>query len=430
MRRLAAVGAALAVLGVGGGLIVAADPQQAIADQYAYTVSEGDVIFVPAGVSYSVVTGGVPSTPSTSPSPSSVPTSSPPSSATSSAVSPTASPTVSPTPSPSPTSTPTSTPPAPTPTAPASPTPPAGAQFIGPDPTGPTSGPAWTALKSWADKSVTSPSVDDQDDPDNVITLAKALVYARTGEASYRAQVVDALTRVQSSGIGRALALGRELGAYVLAADYIGYRDPAFVAWVSRMRTVHTDSGPSSLIECHDVRANNWGTHCGASRVIADLYLGDTADLAKAVKVWRGWLGDRAAYAGFEYGDDTSWQTGPFVGVNPKGAIKNGVNLDGVLPDDARRGGSCCVMGPTGQSYTWEALQGVMLASLLIPDSQTWSDAAVCRAYAAAVKHAGAPSGDDAWQPSVANALCGTNYAENPSAGPGKGVIGLPWLLP
>ena len=44
---------------------------------------------------------------------------------------------------------------------------------------------------------------------------------------------------------------------------------------------------------------NNWGTHAGARRVAADLYLGDVTDLADAARVLQGCLGDRASYAGF-----------------------------------------------------------------------------------------------------------------------------------
>jgi hypothetical protein len=95
-----------------------------------------------------------------------------------------------------------------------------------------------------------------------------------------------------------------------------------------------------TLINTHEIRPNNWGTHAGASRVATDLYLGDKADLAKAAQVFKGWLGDRSAYAGFTYGD-LAWQADPSkpVGINPKGATRNGHLIDGVLPDDQRRAG-------------------------------------------------------------------------------------------
>ena len=298
----------------------------------------------------------------------------------------------------------------------------------------PTSGPAWQGVLTWAAKTASSPTVSDQDDPDNVVVLAQALVYARTGDQVMRSQVLTALGKVQTSSIGRALALGRELGAYVLAADYIGYRDPAFVAWVSRMRTAATSGGPTSLIKCHEQRPNNWGSWCGASRVIADLYLGDSTDLAKAVDVWRGWLGDRSAYAGFSYGD-TSWQADPSkpVGINPVGATKSGHSIDGVLPDDQRRAGGF-TWPPPCENYVHEALQGTTLALAVLAENgvDLWddSDAAAVRAFAWLYDVADCPaSGDDSGNPWVPNHYAGTSFPATSPTSPGKGWGFQDWLL-
>src|SRR5690606_4402054 len=146
---------------------------------------------------------------------------------------------------------------------------------------------------------------------------------------------------------GRALSLGRELAAYVIAADLIGLRsvnsslDQQFRARLTELRTTPTTSGPGSLVECHELRPNNWGTMCGASRVAIAAYLGDRAELDRSATVLRGYLGDRGAYAGFKYGELT-WQCDASrpVGINPKGCTKSGLSLDGVMPDDQRRGGS------------------------------------------------------------------------------------------
>jgi hypothetical protein len=62
-----------------------------------------------------------------------------------------------------------------------------------------------------------------------------------------------------------------------------------------------------TLVSTHEDRPNNWGTHAGASRVAVAVYLGDSAELERAAQVFKGWLGDRASYAGFNYGD-LSWQ--------------------------------------------------------------------------------------------------------------------------
>lgn len=56
----------------------------------------------------------------------------------------------------------------------------------------PTSGPAWKRLKKEARKSYKPPNLSDQNDPTNVIILAKALVHVRTGNREYQDQVIDA----------------------------------------------------------------------------------------------------------------------------------------------------------------------------------------------------------------------------------------------
>jgi hypothetical protein len=366
--------------------------------------------------------------PTATPQPTAAPTAAPTSA-------PTATPTNRPSPTPAPTAAPTVAPtPSPAPSSPTAPT--AGTILISRTTllSLPTSGTAWTNLTSWADRTVSSPSVADQDDPDNVIVLAKALVYARTGVERYRTEVIDALVDVQSSPIGRALALGRELTAYVLAADLIGYRETAFRSWVDRMRTVATDDGPTSLIQCHERRANNWGTHCGAARIAAAMYLGDTTDLARAACVFRGYVGDRSAYRSFVFGDDLSWQADEAapVGINPLGATGGGMTLDGIIPDDMRRGGSLPTVGADGVSYTWEALQGIVLQAELLSragySSWVWADSAILRAFTR-INALGYPaSGDDQWQPWLVNRRYGTRFTQTAGTTPGKAFGFTDWL--
>src|SRR5690606_14035728 len=82
---------------------------------------------------------------------------------------------------------------------------------------------AWNTLLSDANETCGTPDLSNQDDKTNICILAKALVYARTKDAKYRTPVVKALQDIAYSGTynGRALALGRELGTYVIAADLI-----------------------------------------------------------------------------------------------------------------------------------------------------------------------------------------------------------------
>ena len=75
-----------------------------------------------------------------------------------------------------------------------------------------------------------------------------------------------------------------------------------FRDWLRQCLTVVLDG--RTLISTHEERPNNWGTAAGASRMAVALYLGDTTQLERCAQVFHGWLGDRSAYAGFDFGDE------------------------------------------------------------------------------------------------------------------------------
>jgi Alginate lyase len=354
---------------------------------------------------------------------------------------------------------------APTQPAPAQPTPtlaatplPAPTQSPVPPPTGsstgiwispaeiaqlPMSGPAWTQLKATADGSLGTPMISDQNSDHDVNTLAVALVYARTGNAAYRTKAANAIvSAIGTEAGGRTLALGRNLVSYVIAADLIDLKsynaamDQRFRAWLSAVRTETLDGG--TLISTHEKRPNNWGTHAGASRVAADMYLGDTADLNRAATVFKGWLGDRSAYAGFSYGD-LSWQANASapVGINPAGAIKSGHLIDGALPDDMRRGCSF-QWPPCATNYPWGAMEGASVQARLLSragfDSWNWSNKAMLRATQFLFnlnKEVGGwwATGDDEWQPWVINKAYGTSFPAASPANSGKNMGWTDWTF-
>lgn len=295
----------------------------------------------------------------------------------------------------------------------------------------PMSGAGWSEVLGAANGSAGSPSLSNQDSSNNVLIMAKALVYARTGTASYRTDVISALRAIATGNLesgARALALGRELAAYVIAADLIDLRtaDPAldtqFRAKIKALLTFKTGGGPGSLIECQEQRPNNWGRHCGASRIAVDLYLGDRADLDRAAKVFHGWLGDRSAYAGFKYGD-LSWQSNQSapVGVNPVGATIQGHDVSGAQPDDMRRGGSFR-WPPSATGYPWEALQGAVASAHMLDragyPAWQWNDKAMLRAVQFLYSIGWAAESDDRWQVWIINKAYGANF---PTTGGGAG---------
>jgi hypothetical protein len=305
----------------------------------------------------------------------------------------------------------------------------------------PTSGSAWSNLKSAADASCGTPDLSNQDDPANVCIMAKALVHARTGGSSYRDGVVAAIRSIVNSGTysGRALALGRELGAYVVAADLINLAavdptlDADFRARLRELRTTRTTDGPKDLVECHDVRPNNWGLHCGASLAAVAAYLDDRAALDHIATVFRGWLGERSAYASFKYGSDLSWQADPNrpVGINPRGATKEGHSIDGVMPEEMRRCGSF-QWPPCETGYNWEALQGAVgLAWLLHQQGYAafaWGDSALLRSVQWLHTHAGTPAdGDDTWIPHIINRVYGSSFPAPVPSRPGKNLGWADW---
>lgn len=294
----------------------------------------------------------------------------------------------------------------------------------------PTSGDAWTELLEAANQNPGLPMLSDQNSHHDIYMLAKALVYARTGEPGYRAEVVAGLQSVmETENGGRTLALGRNLVSYVIAADLVNLpQDPAldglFRAWLGSV--IYETLEGRTLVGTHEERPNNWGTYAGASRTAVALYLGNTTDLKRAADVFHGWLGNRSVYAGFSYGD-LDWQCNPSAptGVNRKGCVINGVDVDGALPEEMRRGGPF-QSPPLFTEYAWDALQGAIVQATLLDRAGypafEWQDRALLRAYDYLYRIGWAAERSDVWQVWLLNHAYGTNYSTGPSScGPGFG---------
>ncbi|MEO5885424.1 MAG: alginate lyase family protein, partial [Candidatus Limnocylindrales bacterium] len=303
----------------------------------------------------------------------------------------------------------------------------------------PTSGGAWTALRGRADSSLGTPNISNQDDATDINVMAAAFVYSRTRVGTYRTRVVATIkAAVGTENGGRTLALARNLPGYVIAATAVDLpaADPTFDRNVFRpwLRSLLTETlDGMTLRGTHERRPNNWGTHAGAARAAIALYLGDATELAATARVFRGWLGDRSAYAGFSFGE-LSWQCDPTkpVAVVPTGCVKNGNVIDGALPDEMRRGGTFAwPPAPTG--YAWEGLQGAMLQAELLHragyGAWTWSDRALLRAVRFLYERVRWPAtGDDEWQPWLIDARYATSYRTAAPAQTGKNFGWTDWL--
>lgn len=303
----------------------------------------------------------------------------------------------------------------------------------------PTSGTAWDTVVKYANQATGAADLSNQDSQANVQCLAAALVAARTGDKAYLQKVVDSLTDIADGvQLGRALALGRELAAYVIAADLIDLPtlDPAindaFSREIRKLLTAPTTGGPSNLIACQKQRPNNWGMHATASIIAVYAYLDDKQGLDAAANIFKGWMGDRTAYAGFTYTAPMDWQADAKnpVGINPKGATIQGHDVDGALPDDMRRGGAFA-WPPKATGYPWEALQGATVAAQLLTRAGypafEWCDDALLRAVRFLYSIDWPAVGDDQWQPWLINYAYGTMFAASTNATPGKNMGFTQW---
>ncbi|MGH2699557.1 MAG: alginate lyase family protein [Actinomycetota bacterium] len=264
----------------------------------------------------------------------------------------------------------------------------------------PMSGPGWSQMRSAADSNWGPANISDNNSKHDVSTLAGALVFARLyphPEAEhYRVKVVDALMSVIGTEHNEPAdtSLGRNLSSYVIAADLINF--PGFAPseeaqwrqWLDAL--LERKVGGMTLAERHERRLTNHGTMSGGSRIAAAIYLGDSAELSRAARVFQGWLGDSSAYDGFTYGGDKDWFCDPskLRGINPAGCARLVAgaqrDIDGVLPAEQIRSGAA-QWPPGTTNYVGGGLQGATMQAELLrrrgyPVLQ-WSDEALLRAF-------------------------------------------------
>ncbi len=162
-----------------------------------------------------------------------------------------------------------------------------------------------------------------------------------------REKTIAGLKSAMGSKFARALELSRGLQTYIIAADIIGYRDAAFVAWVVKATTapVQGHSGGTGVIGTAEQSANNWGGMARASLAAAAAYTGRADWKATIITAHRAFVGASAPGNKMKY-DSTNWHAGtPNAGINraqrAPDARNGAVNLSGVLAEDWRWGRVC-----------------------------------------------------------------------------------------
>jgi hypothetical protein len=242
----------------------------------------------------------------------------------------------------------------------------------------PASGAAWDRLVSRASSTIPRDDLSCQDASAPQVTMAAALVAARSNDNGLRGKVRDELTRIIGTEDGstcghpdrnRPLGVGRNLTAYVISADLIGFRtfDPAreatWRAWLSNLRSKPLPGGWALSAESARADHSNWGAHQAAALTAANAYLGDATALAVDAAWARAWVDVNAPRPWVYHTSkhDYSWSsTGipPRAPVNPSGAVKDGVVVDGIPLVDMQRGGGFTAGQPTLTNYPRESLVG------------------------------------------------------------------------
>ncbi len=310
----------------------------------------------------------------------------------------------------------------------------------------PMSGAGWDSLLAAAQGATPNgANLADQDSQHDAATLAAALVAARTGKASDRQRAVDALHGAIGTEAGtRWLAIGRNLGAYVIAADVLGIRSGPIYDWLhgflSRQLAHNNEGHPVTLRQSAWNSGSNASAQEGFVHAALAAYVGNGAELAWGWNAFRRYAGDRSSPHAIVI-NSTYWQERPGdpVGIQNRGATKDGCRLDGAISNDMYRGGEdACRPGYT--QYPWVGLNGAVPAAVIFAragyPAWTVGDAALLRA-ADYLWWARQTTGNAAWYDTersavkhLLNVAYGLGYPARLPTGPEQTVGFTDWTHP
>jgi hypothetical protein len=252
----------------------------------------------------------------------------------------------------------------------------------------PTAGAAWERLRADAARDAGVANVADQNSSHDVYTLAQALVCVRSGEYCDKARR-SVMSAIGSEEGGRWLAVGRNLMAYVIAADLLDLRrggapdGDRVESWIAQFltRTLRHNNQDRQVPLEPFASGSNASAQEGAVYVALAAYLADGSALEYAWNAYRRFVCDPAApdpgaidlSKGVAYG--WSHDDSRPCAINPEGSMKevpSGLpgagklrRLDGAIINDMRRGGPFQWV-PGYTQYPWVGLEGLVPAALML----------------------------------------------------------------
>jgi len=242
----------------------------------------------------------------------------------------------------------------------------------------PTTGNAWAAVLNQANsQSITGANLSDMNMQHDVGTLAVALAGVRLNSPALilkaKACLEDA---IGTEAGGDSMDVGRSLAAYVIAADVLDIRSGPIFEWLDSFRTKkipHDNTGALMTI-----RSRAWETGTNAScqvglcSVALAVYLRDADWVRENWDAYRRICGDKTSPFTLKantFGDPWQADISNRVGIQPVGAVKNGLNIDGAYLDMGR---SNPIPKPSlsydarMSLYPWVSLNGIIWAGLIL----------------------------------------------------------------
>jgi hypothetical protein len=302
----------------------------------------------------------------------------------------------------------------------------------------PTTGSGWQAIVDRVNSPYGGCYCLGQRDKSDLDVLAHALYGAREGDTTAKNFVRDKISHVMTAGRtdSDVLATLRNFSSYIVSADLIDLKsyaptvDAKFRTWISAelKHQYSGGGGGGSILSIADYKANNFGTHANADRLIAGLYLGDDAMYTAARDVWYGWAtGDSSYIPSPRNWTGTNWQCDYLgsarYGINPQGCTRDGHSFDGIIPEDMTRQGeysstSWPPPGGAGDNYIHGAMDGATLSFWVIShhgaeSAWAWGNNAALRQMQWKYNNGQAPYSGFKWQIPVIEKAYGVSFAGN-----------------
>jgi len=326
----------------------------------------------------------------------------------------------------------------------------------------PTSGTAWDRVLSDAGRDPGTASVADQNSNHDVYTMAAALVCVRTGQHCAKAErgLLDAIGTERG---GRWLAVGRNLAAYMIAADLLnlradgnpnsaGTRFEAWAAgWLTRRLDDNNDGGQRPFAPFHS--GANAAAQEGLAYVAVAAYLRDGRAMDRAWDAFRTFACDpgapdrenidlvRPVNDGWTHDSRNPCAVNPSRTTRrvPSGRPGAGSvqRIDGALVGDMRRGGTY-QWAPGYTQYPWVGLEGFVPAAVILQKAgypaMAVADRAVLRTHEY-LMHLRTATGDRRWFDGdrareivqLVNHSYGARFPMNGVAGAGRTVGYTHW---